>query len=299
MNIVNQHKQEHHMNIGFIGLGIMGSRMAGHLLSNGHQLIVHNRTKSKADDLIKQGAIWADTPADIAPQADIIITMLAHPQAVEATALGDDGFLQSFDEGKLWIDCSTVNPSFSKQMADEATAHGIHFLDAPVAGSKNQAQDGVLAFIVGGDVSDVEVATPLFDIMGSRVVHVGGHGMGTSLKIVVNYLLASAMASFAEGMVLGESLGISQEMLFKVLIGGPVVPPFMAGKQPTIESSDYDPEFPLQWMKKDVQLATQTAYENGVAMPVANATKELYQLANRGGMGELDFSAIYQFLSGK
>lgn len=285
------------MNIGFIGLGIMGSRMAGQLLDNGYGLIVHNRTRSKADHLIAQGATWADTPAAVAQQADLMITMLAHPHAVTSTALGDDGFLPVVADGKLWIDCSTVNPSFSKHMAEQATAHGVRFLDAPVAGSKNQAQDGVLAFIVGGDASDVEDATPLFEIMGSRVVHVGGHGMGTSLKIVVNYLLASAMASFAEGMVLGESLGISQEMLFKVLVGGPVVAPFVAGKQSKLESSDYDPEFPLQWMQKDVQLATQTAYENGVAMPLANITKELYQLANRDGMGELDFSAIYQFLS--
>ncbi|PJF20309.1 MAG: NAD(P)-dependent oxidoreductase, partial [Phototrophicales bacterium] len=118
--------------------------------------------------------------------ADLIMTMLAHPQAVESIALGDNGFLPALSEGKLWIDCSTVNPSFSKQMAEQALAHGNRFLDAPVAGSKNQAQDGVLAFIVGGDASDVEEATPLFEIMGSRVVHVGGHGMGTSLKIVVN-----------------------------------------------------------------------------------------------------------------
>lgn len=286
------------MNIGFIGLGIMGSRMAGHLINGEHSLIVHNRTKSKADDLIKQGATWADSPSDMAQNADLIITMLAHPQAVETVAFGDNGFMNTLETGKLWIDSSTVNPSFSKQMAQKAVAQGIRFIDAPVAGSKNQAADGVLAFLCGGDAIDVEEATPLFEIMGSRVVHVGGHGMGTSLKIVVNYLLANAMASFAEGMVLGESLGVSQDLLMKVLIGGPVVPPFMAGKQAKIESNDYDPEFPLQWMQKDVQLATQTAYEQGVAMPVANATKELYQLAIRDGMGELDFSAIYQFLSG-
>lgn len=285
------------MNIGFIGLGIMGSRMAGHLVNAGHEVIVHNRTKSKADDLIAKGATWADSPAHVAKNTDLMITMLAHPQAVEATALGNDGFLDVLESGKLWIDSSTVNPSFSKRMAEHATAKGIRFLDAPVAGSKNQAQEGVLAFIVGGDTNDVEEATPLFEVMGNRVVHVGGHGMGASLKIVVNYLLAGAMATFAEGMVLGESLGVSQELMLKVLIGGPVVPPFMAGKQSKLESGDYDPEFPLQWMQKDVQLATETAYETGVAMPVANVTKELFQLANRAGLGDLDFSAIYQYLS--
>jgi len=285
------------MNIGFIGLGIMGSRMAGHLLDAGYTLTVHNRSKAKADDLIAKGAAWADTPADTANNADILITMLAHPEAVEATALGEDGFLSAMTEGTLWIDSSTVNPSFSRKMADHATQHGIHFLDAPVAGSKHQAQEGILRFIVGGASEDVTVAQPLFDAMGSGTVHVGGHGMGTSLKLVVNYLLASAMASFAEGMALGESLGVSQATLLKVLVGGPVVPPFMGGKQAKMESGDYDPEFPLQWMQKDVQLATQTAYETGVPMPVANATKELYQLAIRAGLGEQDFSAIYQYLT--
>lgn len=284
------------MNIGFMGLGIMGSRMAGHLLTAGHQLTVHNRSKSKADDLITNGAIWADTPADLATSADILITMLAHPEAVEATALGENGFLSALGDGKLWIDSSTVNPSFSRKMAEQAKTHGVRFMDAPVAGSKNQAQEGVLRFIVGGNTEDVEEAKSLFDAMGSGTVHVGGHGMGTSLKLVLNYLLASAMASFAEGMVLGESLGVSQEMLLKVLVGGPVVPPFMAGKQSKLESGDYEPEFPLQWMQKDVQLATQTAYETGVPMPVANATKELYQFAIRAGLGEADFSAIYQYL---
>ena len=285
------------MKIGFIGLGIMGSRMAGHLLSGGHDLIVHNRTKEKANHLIDQGAIWADSPADVAKDVDVMITMLAHPQAVEETALGENGFLGKLAKDRLWIDSSTVNPAFSKQMAQQAHANGIRFLDAPVAGSKNQAQEGVLAFIVGGNENAVAEATPLFEIMGSRVVHVGGHGMGSSLKIVVNYLLASAMASFAEGLVLGESLGLSQETLFKVLIDGPVVAPFVAGKQAKIEAGNYEPEFPLQWMQKDVQLATQTAYETGVSMPLANTTKELYQLAKRHGLGELDFSAIYQFLS--
>ncbi len=287
------------MNIGFIGLGIMGSRMAGHLLNSEHTLIVHNRTKDKATDLIANGATWADTPAEVAQDADILITMLAHPEAVEATALCDSGFLGVLGDGKLWIDSSTVNPSFSRKMAEQATAHNVRFLDAPVAGSKNQAQDGVLRFIIGGEADDVEEAKPLFEIMGSGTVHVGAHGMGTSLKLVVNYLLASAMASFAEGMALGESLGVSQGMLLNVLVGGPVVPPFMAGKKAKLESGDYDPEFPLQWMQKDVQLATQTAYETAVPMPLANATKELYQQAIRAGHGESDFSAIYDYMTGK
>lgn len=285
------------MKIGFIGLGIMGSRMAGNLQKHSHELVIHNRSKDKASDLLANGAIWADTPEQVASQVDTLFTMLAHPQAVESIALGENGFLDALPEHALWVDCSTVNPSFSRKMAEEATTRKIRFLDAPVAGSKNQAQDALLTFIVGGNISDVEEIRPLFECMGNRVNHVGGHGMGTSLKIVVNYLLASAMASFAEGLVLGESLGIERETLLNVLIGGPVVAPFVAGKRHKIESGEYEPEFPLQWMQKDVQLATQTAYETGVAMPIANVTKEFYQLAMRHGWQENDFSAIYQFLA--
>lgn len=284
------------MKIGFIGLGIMGSRMAGHLLAAEHELIVHNRTKQKAQPLIESGARWAESPAEAARDADVVITMLAHPQAVEQTALDDTGFLAAMREGALWVDCSTVNPSFSRRMAAVAAQHTIRFLDAPVAGSKTQAAHAELVFFVGGDTGAIPIAQPLFDLMGKNTVHVGAHGMGTSLKIVVNMLLATAMVTFAEGMALGESLGLSREMLFNVLIGGPVVAPFVAGKRAKMESGDYDPEFPLRWMQKDLHLAAQTAYETGAALPIANLSKELYQMAARQGLAESDFSAIYDYM---
>ena len=154
-------------------------------------------------------------------------------------------------------------------------------------------------FLVGGEAGDLEQIRPVFEAMGRAINHVGTHGMGTSLKVVVNMLLATAMATFAEGMALGESLGLSQETLLTVVIGGPIVAPFMVGKKSKMETGDYEPEFPLQWMHKDLQMAALTAYETGVPLPVANASKELYQLAVRDGLGEVDFSAIYAYLSGK
>jgi len=135
--------------------------------------------------------------------------MLAHPEAVKDMALGDNGFLDRLRPDTLWVDCSTVNPSFSRQMAAEARSRKIRFLDAPVTGSKGQAAKGELVFWVGGHEADVQACRPLFDIMGSRVFYGGGHGAGTSLKMVVNLLLAEAMVAFAEGMALGQSLGIS------------------------------------------------------------------------------------------
>lgn len=285
--------------IGFIGTGIMGSRMAANLMSAGYQLNVHNRTPEKAQSLVQQGAQWAETPAAAAQNADVIITMLAHPVAVEAAALDDKtGFLQHLKPSTIWIDCSTVNPAFSRRMAAETQRCDGHFLDAPVAGSKNQAQDGHLVFFVGGDEATINTCQPLFDAMGKQVNHVGEQGMGISLKLVINHLLASSMMAFAEGLALGEALGLSQEMLLNSLIGSVVVPPYMAGKRGKIANGDYEAEFPLQWMQKDMQMVAETAFTLGTAMPVANTTKEIYQLAAQYGYAEADFSAIYAFIKG-
>lgn len=141
------------MKIGFIGLGIMGSRMAANLQKGGHSLVVYNRTRDKARLLLEQGAKWADSPADLAVEVEILFTMLAHPDAVREAALGENGFLSRFPSGLLWVDCSTVNPSFSKEIAGEARSRGIRFLDAPVTGSKEIAAAGKLVLWVGGDSS--------------------------------------------------------------------------------------------------------------------------------------------------
>ncbi|MEM7038507.1 MAG: NAD(P)-dependent oxidoreductase, partial [Bacteroidota bacterium] len=275
------------MKIGFIGLGIMGSRMAGHLLKAGHTLQVHNRSMDKAASLVEAGAMAAASPATAAQDVDVLITMVAHPEAVRGVAFGPEGFFASLPKGAIWMDCSTVHPSFSKEMAAEAAQRGIRMLDAPVAGSKNQAAEAVLAFIVGGAAEDLEVVRPLMEAMGSRVLHAGGPGMGTALKVVVNHLLAVTMVGFAEGIVLGESMGISKETLLKVIPGGPVAAPFLSAKKGKIEADDFEVEFPLKWIYKDLQMASQAAFDHGAALPTGNAAKEIYQLAVRQGLGEI------------
>jgi len=288
------------MKIGFIGLGIMGSRMAANLLKKGHELVIYNRTKEKADALIAAGASWAPTPAELAKRVPIMITMLSKPDAVAETALiGKHGFLNHLVKNSLWIDCSTVNPSFSRLMADEAKQRGVRFIDAPVAGSKGPAEQAQLLFYVGGEKTDVDEARPLLEAMGKAVFHVGGHGTGTSMKMVNNLMLAQAMVAFSEAVVLGEALGISKDMLFNTLLSSPVTAPFLAFKQAKLESGNFDVEFPLQWMHKDTQLVAETAYETGVALPATSVVKELYALAVRNGLGESDFSAIYKMLSEK
>jgi len=285
------------MKIGFIGLGIMGSRMASNLLSKGFDLTIYNRNPSKAIDLLQQGAKWADSPASLAKDVDVLITMLAHPEAVEAVAQDDEtGFLSTLKQGAIWIDCSTVNPMFAQRMATLAQSKGIRFLDAPVAGSKNQAQEAQLIFFVGGEADDIQQCHSLFEAMGKLVHHVGGHGMGNALKLVLNHMLATSMLAFAEGLVFGESLGLSQEKLLNTLIGSAVAPPYLAGKRAKIETSNYDTEFPLRWMQKDLQMVSETAFQTGVAISSANIAKEIFQLATRYGYGDNDFSAIYAFL---
>ena len=286
------------MRIGFIGLGIMGSRMAANLQKHGHSLFVFNRTREKAEPLVAEGAKWADSAAALALQVEVIITMLAHPDAVEEAALGEDGFLRYPQPGQIWVDCSTVNPSFSRKMAAEAKARNVKFLDAPVTGSKGQAELAKLTFWVGGDKSDLETCRPLLECMGNRIVHCGGPGTGASLKMVMNQLLGTTMAAFAEGLVLGESLGLDRQVLFEALLGAPVAAPFLALKRERIETGNYEPaEFPLRWLQKDLHLAALSAYETGAAMPLTNAAKELYRLAIRDGRGSEDFSAIYDYLA--
>ena len=285
------------MKIGFIGLGIMGSRMAANLQKHGSSLVVFNRTRAKAEPLLGACGTFSDSPAKVADQVDILFTMLANPDAVEEAALRANGFLNYLRPNALWVDCSSVNPSCSKKMAAAAAARQIRFVDAPVTGSAAVAELGKLVFWVGGEDADLETIRSLLLCMGNKIVHVGGHGMGTSLKMVINLLIGNAMAAFAEGMALGEGLGISREVLFDSLLGMPAVAPFLAAKREKIETGNYDPEFPLRWMQKDLDLASVSAYETNVALPVTNVTKEVYRLAMREGHATEDFSAIYDYLT--
>src|SRR5882762_7156161 len=285
------------MKIGFIGLGIMGSRMAANLQKHGHSLAVFNRTRAKAEPLLGPCGTFFDSPAKVADQVEILFTMLADPDAVEEAALRANGFLNYLRPNALWVDCSSVNPSFSKKMAAAAAARQVRFVDAPVTGSAAVAADGKLVFWVGAEPADLETIRPVLLCMGNKIVHAGGHGAGTSMKMVINLLLGTGMAAFAEAMALGEGLGISREMLFDSLLGMPAVAPFLAAKRDKIDKGNYEAEFPLRWMQKDMHLASMSAYESGVAMPLTNAAKELYRLAMREGHASQDFSAIYDYLT--
>src|SRR3989440_7572156 len=286
------------MKIGFIGLGIMGSRMAANLQKHGYSLVVFNRTRDKAEPLLGPCGTFSDSPAKLAQQVDVLFTMLAHPDAVEQAALGANGFLNHLRPNALWVDCSSVNPSFSQKMAAETARRQIRFVDAPVTGSAPVAAEAKLTFWVGANEVDLERIRSLLLCMGNKIVHAGGHGMGTAMKMVINLLRGNAMAAFAEAMALGKGLGLSSKSLFDSLLGTPAVAPFLTGKRDKIDNRDYEAEFPLRWMQKDMQLATVSAYESGVAVPITNVAKEIYRLAMRDGHATEDFSAIYEFTLG-
>lgn len=286
------------LNIGFIGLGIMGSRMAANLRAHGYDLVVFNRTRDSAEPLLRAGAKWASSPSALGSEVDVLFTMLPHPEAVAASALGTDGFLHALRPGSMWVNCGTVNPSFAREMAAAAQANRVRYLDAPVTGSKGVAASAELVFLVGGDTADLEVCRPLLTAMGKRIVHVGAVGLGSALKMVNNLLLAVAMEAFAEGAALGQALGIPREIIFDTIVGGPIAAPFLGAKRERIDRNDYDDaDFSLRWIQKDLHLASVSGYEAGVAMPVVNVAKEIYRLAVQHGLADRDFSAIYAFLN--
>lgn len=286
------------MKVGFIGLGIMGSRMAKNLAEAGYEMLVNNRTKEKAEELIaRENVTWKDSPSEVSKDADYLITMLSTPTVVEEMATGKNGFISHLKQNATWIDSSTVNPSFTEKMATLSKNHGIRFIDAPVAGSKLPTEKGELIFLAGGEREVINDCIPFFEIMGKKYIHAGENGKGTSLKMVFNLLLGQAMNAFAEGMALGESLGIEKNLLFDTLLESPVVAPFVKIKREKMEQNTYDPEFPLQWMQKDLHLASDTAFEQSIGLPAVNVIKEVYAFAKNAGYADNDFSAIYKYLT--
>lgn len=282
--------------IGFIGLGIMGSRMAANLLKAGYELVVHNRSKAKATDLLERGAVWAESPTEVAEQCQVVWTMLSTPEVVQKIFSGPNGLAQALGEGHLWVDSSTVDPEFTRRMAEQVALTGAHYLEAPVAGTKGPAENGELMFLMGGDAEDIERVRGPLDVMGRGAAHFSGIGAGASMKLIINQLLAQSVLAFAEALSLGDAMGIPQKALLDTLLKTPVVAPVMAAIRPRIESGSTEPNFPLQWIQKDLHLASLTAYQLGLPMPLLNTAKEVYAQAKAAGHGEEDFTAIFAHL---
>ena len=284
------------MNIAFLGLGIMGSRMAHNLLKAGVKLTVWNRSQEASIPLAEAGAQVASSVAEAVAEADMVFTMLAKPEAVEEVMMAAGEGLSRMKPGSLWVDCSTVNPSFSKLAAQVADSHGVRFMDAPVAGTKPHAHNAELVFFVGGNTTDVEAASPFMDMMGRKVMHIGEVSKGASFKMLVNSMLAQSMLIFSETLLLGESMGLDPDFLLKMLPNLVVAAPFTKAKAEMIREENYEVQFPLELMHKDLHLASLCGYETGQALPFTNAAKERFADAVQAGYGRLDFAAIHKFL---
>jgi 3-hydroxyisobutyrate dehydrogenase-like beta-hydroxyacid dehydrogenase len=284
------------MKVSFIGLGIMGKRMAANLLKHGVELIVWNRSEGPVKELEAKGAQSASTAEKAVFEADIIFSMLSTPEVVKELFFGPEGCLVSMKKNALWVDCSTVNPSFSLAAANEAKNYGIRFMDAPVAGTKPQAESAGLVFFVGADKKLLSETESLLNYMGSKILHIGETGKGASFKMLVNMLLAESMLIFSETLILGEQMGINRNFLLDILPDMPVTAPFTKAKAEMIRNDDFEVQFPLEWMHKDLRLASETADELKQPIRIAALAKEIFNDARQSGLQRYDFSAVYKYL---
>jgi len=280
------------MDVAFLGLGIMGSRMAANLAKAGHRVGVWNRSPGKAVALAEAGCAPFASLTDSVHGVEVAVTMLADPAALREVVLAG-GMLEAMPKGSLWIDCSTVDPDTSRDLAAEADRRGIRFLDAPVSGSLGAAANAKLVFFVGGEASDIAAAAPLFEAMGARTVHAGPRGAGATLKLVNNLFLAQAQAAWSETLGLANAMGLSTGTVHDAVLPTHVAPGFLAFKRPKIENADWSPEFPLRLALKDIRLALAAARGHGLDLSQATACESLYAKASAEGHADADISAVH------
>ena len=280
------------MRLALIGTGMMGERMGRRLLDAGHELAAYTRTTARTAALAAAGAAVAATPREAATGAEVVLTVLADPEAVRASAYGDDGLLAGMDDGALWIDVSTVSPGDSREYSVAARARGVRMIDAPVSGSLTAADKGKLVFLVGGAASDVVSARPVLSALGRDSVHLGPSGAGSAGKLAVNAFLLAAMAAAVEAVRLGTAEGIDPAALLAGLTRTEIVPGWAIGKLEHLQEGDLRPAFTLALAGKDLRLIEQTAAGSGVELPLLYAVRGLYAAAVAAGRGDLDFSAV-------
>ncbi|KAK9281554.1 hypothetical protein L1049_004457 [Liquidambar formosana] len=282
------------MEVGFLGLGIMGKAMSMNLLRNGFKVTVWNRTLSKCDELVEHGASIGETPAAVVKKCKYTIAMLSDPSAALSVVFDQDGVLEQISDGKGYIDMSTVDADTSSKISEAITSKNGYFLEAPVSGSKKPAEDGQLVILAAGEKALYDEAIPAFNIMGKKSFFLGQVGNGAKMKLVVNMIMGSMMNAFSEGLVLADRSGLNPHALLDVLDLGAIANPMFRMKGPTMIQNSYSPAFPLKHQQKDMRLALALGDENAVSMPVAAAANEAFKKARSVGLGDLDFSAVYE-----
>ncbi len=283
--------------LGFVGLGVMGSRMAKRLMDAGHHVTGYNRTRTKAQWLIDAGMAWAETPREVAEQAQVCFSMVTNTEALRSINEGPDGLMAGLSTGKVYIDMSTVSPAFSRQLAQQAAERGASMLDAPVSGSVVTLESGNLSIMVGGDPSVFEKVKPILQDIGPKVNYVGQNGLAVTTKIATNLSLAVQMLAFSEGVLIAEKSGIRRETAVEVLLNSVIASPMVKYRGPFVLEMPEEAWFSVNMMQKDMNLALELGQQLDIPLPTTAITNEYLSAARGMGLEKQDFAALFKVLA--
>jgi 3-hydroxyisobutyrate dehydrogenase-like beta-hydroxyacid dehydrogenase len=283
--------------IGFIGLGMMGKPMAQRLIDAGYDVVVHNKTKAKADDLIRQGAKWADNPRSVIEQTESVISMISTPDVLREIVFGKNGILEKPGAGKTHIDMSTISPEVVNQLKDAYQKTGMNLLHAPVLGSVPNVVEGSLLIIVGGDEKVYQSHIDIFNSIGKRVWYFPEHIHATHLKLACNSFIANMIVTLSQGLVFIKRAGIPQEILLEILNESTLNSIMYQTKGKSILQENFNPRFITEHLFKDVNLIIDAAEKLNLNLPTMYLMKELFAKATSAGFSEYDYSAIYKIIN--
>ena len=283
--------------VGFVGLGVMGGRIARRLLRAGHTVTGYNRTRAKAEWLLAEGMRRADSPRAAVEASDITFSMVTGTAALRAVTDGPDGVLAGLGPGKVYVDMSTVSPSASRELAGKVAERGAAMLDAPVSGSVVTLEEGRLSIMVGGDREVVDRVLPVLRDIGPTVTHVGPGGLAVLMKIATNLSLAVQMVAFSEGVLLAEKAGIPRETAVEVLLHSVIASPMVRYRGPFVLKQPEEAWFDVDMMQKDLLLALEAGRELDVALPTTAVSNQLLTAARAMGLQERDFATVFTVLA--
>jgi 3-hydroxyisobutyrate dehydrogenase len=278
--------------IGWIGTGVMGSSMAGHLLEAGHQVAVFNRTRARADELVEKGATWRDSPAEVAADAEVVFTMLGFPIDVREVVLGEDGILGAMQPGSLLVDMTTSEPALAVEIHEAAKAKGVQALDAPVSGGDVGARNATLVIMVGGEAVAFERAEPLFDSLGKTIKLFGGPGSGQHAKMVNQIAIASGMIALCEALLYGHRAGLDLKQTIATIESGAAGSWSLSNYGPRILKGDFEPGFKIDHFVKDLGIALAEARRMKLSLPGTALAEQLYVAAQGQGLGQKGTHAL-------
>ena len=281
------------MRIGWIGTGVMGKSMAGHVQAAGHELFVHNRTKAKAEDLLKKGATWCDSPAEVAARSEMVFSIVGLPKDVEETYLGKKGVLSAQGPCRIIVDMTTSRPSLAQILEQEAAKKGVESLDAPVSGGDIGARDATLAIMVGGKKGVFEEVLPVFQVMGKNIAYMGRAGAGQNTKMANQILVAGTMIGVCESLLYAVKLGLDPQAVIDIISKGAAGSWSISNLGPRLVRGDFQTGFLVRHFIKDMGIALQEAAAVGLSMPGLALVHQLYVAAMAQGHGDCTTQALY------